>query len=87
MNEGRKPGNQGSDKGRNKGRKIRKENMERIGEDGEERRKGGGTERDRGDERKQCVAQKGSGRNPSCRATILHVHDGQMRACGGITHS
>jgi hypothetical protein len=34
-------------------------------------------------ERKQCAVQKGIGRNPSCRVTILHVHDGQMRACGG----
>jgi hypothetical protein len=42
MNEGRKPGNHGSNKGRNKGRETRKENVERTGEDGEERRKKGG---------------------------------------------
>ena len=34
-------------------------------------------------ERKQCVVQKGIGKTPSCRVTILHVHDGQMRAGAG----
>ena len=41
------------------------------------------TERGRGDERKQCVVQKGSGRTTSYNATTPHVRDGQMRTRGG----
>ena len=53
---------------------------------GHPRTRGGGRMRQRTEgtsERKQCVVQKGIGRTPSYRVTILHVRDGKMRAHGG----
>ena len=42
-----------------------------------------GRMRQRRREETACCTKR-DGRTPSCRGNILHVHDGQMRACGGL---